>query len=379
MATQILRPVFSENQILSSSDVNRIVNYARDARARHNRYQHAWGIVHGLELTAEDRTDDTGDYKEVSIQPGMLIDGHGREVLVSEAVRLSEDIFDQLNIEQSGSDIKYPVFISARDEEVTESATSIAPCSLGATSRISEKFDITFGRVGSELDLDKQTTLPVSDGVNRAGTWLVLIGYVGWENKRFDNIFTESNGIGLRYAGVQADDVAGVNDRLVLRSAEKTIEDKAALIIDNQNNGEMRFGIQDNLGNIVPVFTVNAKGDVNAEGKITGAIAGGVQIESGIISDGALVPLPPGITQAQLDSGEATAHIQLSPRFQNANGLPTVPANVLWQMTVLECYAEGRRVNCRVRWIRTDGLGALTLPGTCDFQISTFVKAEGGI
>lgn len=184
--------------------------------------------------------------------------------------------------------------------------------------------------------------------------------------------------------GVKAEDVSAQNDRLTLRSADRSKSDKAALVIDNENDGEMRFGLQDSSGQVVPVFTVNAKGDVKAEGKILGAIAGGVQVESGVITDGALVPLPAGITQQQIDDGEATIQVNMTPRHQQPSILPAPAPGEHWAMQPLECYADGRRVVCRILWHETDlagGGGAIThmvLPGVCDYQVFGFVKAEGG-
>src|SRR5262245_23945563 len=120
MSTQITRPVFSENQILSAADVNGIVNHARGALARHGRILHSWGIASGLQLQAEERQDNSGNYVEVTVSPGIAIDGRGREIVVTEDFRLSEDLFDQLNVAQSVTDPsnppKYPVFIVARDQ-----------------------------------------------------------------------------------------------------------------------------------------------------------------------------------------------------------------------------------------------------------------------
>ena len=145
----------------------------------------------------------------------------------------------------------------------------------------------------------------------------------------------------------------------------------------------MRFGLQDSNGEVVPVFTINAKGDVIAEGKILGAIAGGVQVESGVITDGALVPLPAGITQQQIDDGEATIQVHLSPRYQQpASLLPAPDVGEYWTMHPLECFADDRRVVCRMLWLHTDIAGAggiissMVLPGVCDYQVFGFVKAE---
>lgn len=381
MSTQILRPIFSENQILSAADVNSIVNHAKDARSRHNRYLHSWGIAEGLQLQTEKLQDSSGTYLEVNVTPGVAIDGNGREIVVPEAFRLSEDVFDQLNVAESVTDPnnppKYPVFLFGRDKRQQDSSMKQSACFGSEPTRTLEGYDYTFGRVGTAAELENQLSVSLEQVVSAStnGTWKILLGFVEWDGNHFSAIAEKDGGIGPRYAGVRAEDVSAQNDRLILRSADRNISDKAAIELDNENGGEMRFGLQDSKGQVVPVFTVNAKGDVIAEGKILGAIAGGVQVESGVITDGALVPLPAGINQKQLDSGEASIQVHLSPRYQQPASLPPLAANEYWLMQPLECYVQDRLAVCRVRWQATAGaIGPFVLPGVCDYQVFGFVK-----
>lgn len=383
MTTPISRPVFSENQILSAADVNAIVSHGRSARARHDRYLHSWGIADGLELIATARTDTLGPYVEVSISPGLAIDGAGREIVVTESVRVSEDDFDQRNLTNSANDPArdfYPVFINGRDEASSAAARRNSACLENPSTRVSESFTISFGSLGSAADLDTQV-VPDPDAPvgSRQAPWRLLLGYVAWDGKRFVSVRDTDRGVTRRYAGARAGEVTGLGESLVLRSAPRTGSDKAALIIDNTDGGQMRFGLHDSLGNVVPVFTVNAQGDVIAEGKILGAIAGGVQVESGVITDGLEVPLPAGITQAQVDAGEASLQIQVQPRYQQPASLPPLTLGNYWLMQPLDCRVEGRRVVCLVRWVPTAGAPlAQVLPGVCDYVVMGFVKAEGG-
>ncbi len=374
MNRPIARPVFSENQILGSADVNSIVNHSRDSDARHHRNLHSWGIADGLVLRAEEREDAGGKYVEVLVSPGIAIDGTGREIVVTEDFRLSEDLFDQLNVAVSDAEALYPVMLLGRDQVQKSSAFSSSVCAAAQPTRTEESFEVIFGRVGDATELHKQIVPEVSEGLTSSSSWKVLLGYVKWDGSHFSAVATEDSGVSPRYAGVIADDVMARADRLSLRSADRNLADKAALEIDNQNDGEMRFGLQDDQGNVVPVFTVNAKGDVKAEGKILGGIAGGVQIESGVITDGALVPLPVGVTQQLINDGGATIQIHLSPRFQQPASLPFLALPAYWIMQPLECYADGRRVVCLVRWEASDGSATLVMPGVCDYQVFAFVS-----
>ncbi len=379
MTTPIARPVFSENQILSAADVNAIVTHARGSRLRHDRYLHTWGIADGLALVGTPRTDTAGSYVEVSVSPGLAIDGSGREIVVTESIRVSEDAFDELNITDSANDPTqhyYPLFIVGRDEQGSAAARRRSACLESPSTRVSESYFITFGSLGSAVDLDQQVVLdpeaPVGSG---QAPWRILLGFVSWNGTRFVAVRTEDGGITRRYVGVRAGDVTGLGDSLVLRSAARTVPDKAALVVDNTDGGQMRFGLHDSRGTVVPVFTVNSKGDVIAEGKILGAIAGGVQIESGVISDGLDVPLPAGITQEQVDSGEASLQIQVQPRFQQPASLPPLAAGEYWIQQPLECRVVGRRVVCLVRWAATGAAPppAMVLPGVCDYVVMGFV------
>ena len=383
MSTPIARPVFSENQILSAGDVNAIVLHARGSRSRHDRYLHSWGIADGLELVGTPRTDTRGPYVEVTVSPGLAIDGGGREIVVTESVRVGEDAFDQLNITDTANDPTrhfYPVFIVGRDEQGNAAARRTSSCLENPATRVSESFSITFGALGSAADLDEQVVpdpaAPVGSG---QAPWRILLGFVSWNGSRFVSVRNADGDITRRYVGVRAGDVTGLGDSLVLRSAPRTVSDKAALVIDNTDGGQMRFGLHDSRGKVVPVFTVNAQGDVIAEGKILGAIAGGVQVESGVITDGLDVPLPAGITQAQVDAGEASLQIQVQPRFQQPASLPPLAAGNYWLMQPLDCRVNGRGVVCLVRWESTAGApAALVLPGVCDYLVMGFVKpAEG--
>src|SRR5215813_11634426 len=112
MSNRIERPIFFENQILGAADLTATVEYDRGQQARHNRYVHLWGIAGGLELAGKDKETSTGEkYQEITLSPGMAIDGTGREIVVPEAEQLSEDLFDQRNVAIADPDARYPVFL----------------------------------------------------------------------------------------------------------------------------------------------------------------------------------------------------------------------------------------------------------------------------
>ncbi|MCU7922504.1 MAG: hypothetical protein KZQ88_07375 [Candidatus Thiodiazotropha sp. (ex Dulcina madagascariensis)] len=383
MSTAPARPNFFEGQIAAAVDFNGIVKSSRTALAQHSRYLHTEGIAQGLKLAVEKQKTAAGDdFVAVTLGSGLAVDGTGRHLVLPEDERLSEELFVQLNvINVSEPDAYYPVFITGRDQKADNRDGAGSTCETAGTKRINEQVDITFGRVEEAADPQNKEVDAVDEGP-RTGTssapWRVLVGFVQWDAsiKRFKAIAETADGITPSYAGVRADDVISHSDQVVLRSAPKGENGTAALAVRNAAGGALEFGQQNSQGEVVPVFTVNGNGDVHAEGKITGAIAGGVQVQGGVAFDGATLPLPPGISAQQVDDGEVVIHAHVTAHF----GIPALPspgAGDYWLMRVIECRLDARRVYCRVRWESTNGLGGspIELPGACDYTLMAFTAA----
>ncbi len=83
-----VRAVFRDEQVLRAADLNAEQGHRVEMRRRHHVAAHTWGIVAGLAL-AED--EDGAIY----VQPGMAVDGYGRELRVPEAVRLDREVLDE--------------------------------------------------------------------------------------------------------------------------------------------------------------------------------------------------------------------------------------------------------------------------------------------
>jgi hypothetical protein len=384
MASRIERPLFYENQILGASDLTAAVEYSRSQQARHERSLHLWGIASGLELTGNDKQTAQGvAYQDITLSPGIAIDGTGREIVIPEAERLSEDLFDQLNVAIADADAWYPVFLIGRDEPAPQPAFAVGACHNAQPTRRVEGYDISFGRPGDELDLDTQQASDVTEGPG-SGEWKTLLGFVQWDTsiKHFTAVRDASGGIERRYAGVQADVVAARSGRLALRTRSGNEAGKPAIVIDETDNGLLQFGMLTASGIVTPVFSVNAKGDVEAEGTIKGAVTpGSVQIQSGIATDGIVLPLPPGITEEQVTGGQVTLHTHLTPRFPGA-AQPEDPANATdWVAVPFECRLEGasRRVLCRFRWFQLSAPATFhDLPGACNYVVMASVPAASG-
>ncbi|MCP4898067.1 MAG: hypothetical protein GY906_13935 [bacterium] len=381
MAEYIKRPSFFEGQVVSAADLNGTVDHTRGALARHQRYQHLWGIAEGLALVPSDRQTAAGEtYVDVAVNEGMAVDGTGRHIVVADQLQLSSDLFDQLNVAIADMDAWYPVFLQGRDRQEDSSQAIVGSCGMGGLSRVSEAFEISFGRQGDELDLEQQTVPEIDAGPSAGLTstpWRILLGFVQWDAsiKKFIAVDESYEGVRRRYVGVKADQVQAVGGRVVVRAEEETVQGGAALEITSEDDGALRFGPQNSSGDLTPVMTVDADGNLTVTGKIVGALAGGVQVESGLVSDGMLVPLPVGITQKQVDDGEVVLQIHVTPHLQAPARFD--PAEK-WMALPYECRVSGRRVLCRTRWFRTDGVvGSEDLPGVCDYVMMAF-PADGG-
>ncbi len=93
--TDIERLNYYEGEFLGAVDFQAEQEYHRDMRRRHNLGQHTFGIVTGLELAQAPNggTDGSNVDVDVYLQPGMAVDGLGREIVVLNQVQLTADMF----------------------------------------------------------------------------------------------------------------------------------------------------------------------------------------------------------------------------------------------------------------------------------------------
>jgi len=94
--TDIERLNYYEGEYLGAADFEAEQEYHRDMRRRHNLGPHIFGIVSGLDVAqVPNQLTTPAGLSEVNvyIQPGMAIDGFGREIVALAPTMLTQDIF----------------------------------------------------------------------------------------------------------------------------------------------------------------------------------------------------------------------------------------------------------------------------------------------
>jgi hypothetical protein len=386
MADTIVRPTFYEGEILPAADLIGSVDAARGQMARHDRYVHQWGIVTGLNLVAVGAVAGGQAYKIVTVKAGVAIDGTGREIIVPADTRLAFTDFQSTTNPRAST--WYPVFLTGQDEPAPPSSNLTGSCNSAQSSKIQENFTIDYGSPGAEINLAQQTAPAIiagpGDGTS-SDAWRILLGFVTWGGKipEFDDAVEKLKDSGRRYVGVSAAAVVSEGGAVRLATRPADFVGQAAVMaveVHEDSNGELVFGKQNPDGSIVPLVTMNSKGDITATGKVTGAVTpGSMQVQSGIATDGMIVPLPVGINPADVDAGKVTLFIHVTPRFDQLQGpLGTGP----FLPFPFECHVDAvtRQIHCRLQWWDVSVSPPVTvvvLPALCDYTVIAAVAAAG--
>jgi hypothetical protein len=395
MGNEIIRPTFYEGMILGADNLNGTVDHARNERARHNRHLHSWGIAHGLTLTKEDQSADGENYVSITLQPGMAVDGTGREIIIPVAELLVPETFAASGVSQGAEPgAWFPVFVVGLDKEAIPSGSPIGACDTGEPSSIEEGFQIEFGRPGDVQQIDEQTVPQISKGPgssNGQTPWRVLIGFVKWSEDVAGGKFVDAkerpDSIPKwqlpRYTGVRADEVIARSDLLTLRSAERQMKNKPVIEIDGTEEGEFRFGLQNDRGVLQkpPLLSVDAQGNLTVQGALKGEVtAGNVFVQSGIATDGLVIPLPFGITQKQVDDGQIDIHIHISIQI-DSNLLDPPDQTNEWIAISKTAEVDDieRKVTCSILWLQLNTAAGSALnyeegPGICKYIIIASVS-----
>jgi hypothetical protein len=243
---------YFQHQFLGAEDFEAQQAYHRDMRRRHNLGDHTWGIATGLELV-ERPAQGAGGGVDVFVQPGMAIDGYGREILLFAPTLLDPALFEQF------AGVRHlEVWINYHEEDTVKPQPGFEQCQNGNQfERVLENFVFAAGPQASQhadVVVDGQSvpvtaippalTIPEDESVpfqelpdeETSPRWLIRLGSVQWDgpNRRFIAAApAERLAEGRRYVGVVASDVLAPPVGLRLRpratAADKDAADFAAV------------------------------------------------------------------------------------------------------------------------------------------------------
>lgn len=172
----VKRVLYYEKQFLRPRDFQDEQAYHIEMRRRHNIAHHTWGIVTGLEITQDAATEIW------SVQPGMAVDGYGREIFVAAPVPLDiEAIRARLAGETSPTPLK--IWLAQRLEKTDRPEPGYETCDQpNPFTRVRETFRLIYqdDPPGHEQTIVPQ---PFEKLVDDPGStpWPVYLGVITWD------------------------------------------------------------------------------------------------------------------------------------------------------------------------------------------------------
>jgi hypothetical protein len=129
------------------------------------------------------------------------------------------------------------------------------------------------------------------------------------------------------------------------------------------------------------VLTVKSNGDIITPGTVQSKSSSGtVYVQSGMATDGVVLPLPSGVKAEDVAPDKGTLHVQVSMRLSSLIP-PAAPVGADWAPVPLQCSVDSdRRVRCVVRWVQVPAAAPnfVDLPGVCDYVLLVGIPATGG-
>jgi hypothetical protein len=365
MSVLLERPRFYEGQILGADDLDDLLAYLRAADARHHRLLHSWGIAAGLELSVDDGN--------LQVAAGLAIDSSGAAVVLAETLSIDPTAFGE-DLPGSHATGWYPVFLVGKRTDQADTST-VGACKVSQTVRILEGGAVHFAETTDLVDWDEQEAPDVDAGPDDSGesSRRVLLGYVEWDGSAtFKDAKRDVDGLAQpRFAGVLADEVLSRSGRLILRTQPSGTQDAPMLVLEKDAEQALIFGTDDGSGSVKAAMSVDVEGNLTLTGSLDVPLKSGqVAMQSGVIGDGLLVPLPGGITQAMVDAGTAVVSIMLQPRPDLS---PATQAGHI-PLPGEQSVDGDRRVTCLVSSWPTAGGAILTSAGTCQYLILASVS-----
>lgn len=195
------RPVFAEGQLLSASELELVVDYAREGLEAHDRYAHTWGVVDGMLLSTQPAGAAPGTPVSIVVTPGFAVDRLGRQIEIVTQMTLAPDPISGLPSNP------YPAFVWTTDDPLVPAAAG-DPCRT-----IVERMRETV-HVG--VFADAATAASEAPGA-------VCLGNVAWDNAKQSFVplaGTDPRDDVRRRAGVRAQEIVAPENRILVHSED---------------------------------------------------------------------------------------------------------------------------------------------------------------
>jgi hypothetical protein len=391
MSDPILRPIFFDGQILNAGNLGDAVNYARNQLARHERCLHSWGIASGFNITTAPKTTASGtNYVEVTVSDGVAIDALGRELVLTPSQVLDPTEFVAAHVyDPSNPKAWYPVCIQGISVQQPAPSAFLGACAAaGQSTTQGEGVQFIYLAPGGLNDSTPNFHAADPPDTPAGGQpWKILIGFVQWDPGASQ--FTAAQrmndqNVSRRLAGVQAARVEARDGNLLLQTSGNAPTKLMLAVQEAVGNtpGSMTFGPDDGKGGVTPLLQIDTKGNLSVSGQITSNLPpGSTRVQSGIATDGMLLPLPPGLTDDDVSAGNVLLHIQVTPIVPDTpppGAKDAMPPSKL-AVVPLACYVDGsRRVWCRLRYMFNVTANATAdVAGTCQYTVVATPAAGG--
>lgn len=280
----IARVHYFEGQFLRTQDFVDEQAYHVAMHRRHNIAHHTWGIVNGLELVVED-----GNF---FVQPGMAVDGYGRELILPQKTALSSSAF----VDKQSNELD--VWLTYGLKSSDEAKAGFAGCGSGKNgNKTSESFyrwqetvqlrvekpnpDFLARREPEEVAIADRTFSPVRTAPDSPEiSWPVFLGQIVSDSTnqkqplavKFDD---------RPYVGLVGEEIAAPSGRARVQIGS-----------DPQAGGRRRFAVltRDVTMTEKPRLEIDVDGEVTIPGNATVqgnlVVAGGaVEFQAGVARD----------------------------------------------------------------------------------------------
>ncbi len=208
---------FYEYQFVRAADMRAEQRYHVDLRRRHNVAHHEWGIVQGLELEAKENPDE--ERQEVTLHPGMAVDGFGREIFVLAPARIDEAAFR----ERRRSKGFYSIWVAYRERSTDPPRGGYRSCDgREEWTRAEEGYEILYEVPGTWSDAKPPVSSPLRPPPDPAGPrWPIFLGKVHWDPTQGDGEFLASVDLSSRrYIRVLGEELLSPSETLLIRSRQ---------------------------------------------------------------------------------------------------------------------------------------------------------------